>query len=70
MVDTRGPTDVGLKLCGPDSQTALIAEDDDSGVDLNARIGAPLIEGEYFVQVRHYSRASGAGDYSIRVRKT
>ncbi|HET8622343.1 MAG TPA: M12 family metallopeptidase [Gemmatimonadales bacterium] len=70
VVDTRGPTDVVMKLFGPDSQTALIAEDDDSGVDLNARIGAPLIEGEYFVQVRHYNRASGVGDYSIRVRKT
>jgi hypothetical protein len=31
VIDTRGPTDVGMKLFGPDSETALIAEDDDSG---------------------------------------
>ncbi len=69
VVDTRGPTDIVMKLFGPNSQTAVIAEDDDSGVDLNARIGAGLTEGEYFVQVRHYNRASGMGNYSIRVRK-
>ncbi len=38
IVDTRGPTDVVMKLFGPNSETALIAEDDDSGVDTNARI--------------------------------
>ena len=31
MIDTRGPTDVVMKLFGPNSETALIAEDDDSG---------------------------------------
>lgn len=69
VVDTRGPTDVVMKLFGPDSQTALLAEDDDSGVDTNARIAADLIAGEYFVQVRHYNRASGMGNYSIKVRR-
>jgi hypothetical protein len=69
VVDTRGPTDVVMKLFGPNSETALIAEDDDSGVDLNARIAANLIAGEYFVQVRHYNRASGKGNYSVKVRK-
>ena len=38
VIDTRGPTDVVMKLFGPDSPTQLIAEDDDSGVDYNARI--------------------------------
>ena len=38
VVDTTGPTDVVMKLFGPNSHTALIAEDDDSGVDYNARI--------------------------------
>lgn len=69
VIDTRGPTDVVLKLFGPNSRTALIAEDDDSGVDYNARIGARLKAGEYFAQVRHYNRASGVGKYSIRVSK-
>jgi hypothetical protein len=69
VVDTRGPTDVVMKLFGPNSPTALMAEDDDSGVDLNARITANLIAGEYFVQVRHYNTARGMGSYSIKVRK-
>lgn len=68
VIDTRGPTDVVMKLFGPDSETALIAEDDDSGIDANARIAAGLVKGEYYVQVRHYNRASGMGDYSIKVR--
>ena len=70
VIDTRGPTDVVMKLFGPNSETALIAEDDDSGIDTNARIAANLIAGEYFVQVRHYNRASGMGNYSIKVIKT
>ncbi len=69
VIDTRGPTDVVMKLFGPNSETALIAEDDDSGIDTNARIAFTLIAGDYFVQVRHYNRASGMGDYTIRVRK-
>lgn len=69
VIDTAGPTDVVMKLFGPNSTTLLIAEDDDSGRGLNARIAANLIAGEYHVQVRHYSRERGAGDYSIKVRK-
>jgi astacin (peptidase family M12A) len=68
-IDTRGPTDIVMKLFGPNSQTALIAEDDDSGIDTNALINADLIAGEYFVQVRHYNRASGKGNYSIKVQR-
>ncbi|WP_418314857.1 M12 family metallopeptidase [Piscinibacter sakaiensis] len=67
IIDTQGPTDVVMKLFGPDSKTDVIAEDDDSGVRLNARIAGALVEGEYFVQIRHYSRAR-TGEYSIRVR--
>jgi hypothetical protein len=69
VIDTRGPTDVVMKLFGPNSETALIAEDDDSGIETNARIAADLIAGEYFAQVRHYNRASGMGNYTIKVRK-
>ena len=70
VIDTRGPTDLVIKLFGPDSPTALIAEDDDSGIGLNARIASRLIEGRYYVQVRHYNRASGMGNYSIRVSRS
>lgn len=69
VIDTLGPTDVVMKLFGPNSETALIAEDDDSGLDTNARIAADLVKGDYFVQIRHYSRQSGIGKYSIKVRK-
>lgn len=69
VIDTRGPTDVVMKLFGPNSPTALMAEDDDSGVDYNAHIAADLIEGRYWAQVRHYNRASGVGKYSIRVAR-
>lgn len=69
IVDTRGPTDIVMKLFGPDSHTSVVAEDDDSGVATNALIRAELIPGEYFVQVRHYNRARGTGNYTIKVRR-
>jgi hypothetical protein len=69
VVDTRGPTDVVMKLFGPDSKTNLIAEDDDSGYQYNARIVADLVPGEYYAQVRHYNRANGVGNYSVRVHR-
>ena len=69
LIDTRGPTDVVMKLFGPDQPTALIAEDDDSGVAYNARLAVDLWPGRHWVQVRHYNRASGVGDYSVRVRR-
>jgi hypothetical protein len=69
IIDTAGPTDTVMKLFGPNSETALIAEDDDSGLSTNSRIAVPLIAGKYFVQVRHYNRASGTGKYSVKVRR-
>jgi hypothetical protein len=69
VIDTRGPTDVVMKLFGPNQPTALIAEDDDSGYALNARIAADLVPGDYWVQVRHYNRDAGTGDYSVRVKR-
>jgi hypothetical protein len=68
IIDTQGPTDVVMKLFGPNNQTALIADDDDSGLDSNALIATDLTAGQYYVQVRHYSQASGTGKYSIKVR--
>lgn len=68
-IDTRGATDVYMKLFGPDSPTALIAEDDDSGYGQNARISKALLPGQYWVQVRHYDRSNGTGRYTIGVKK-
>jgi astacin (peptidase family M12A) len=68
IIETGGQTDVVMKLFGPNSQTNLIAEDDDGGVGRNARIAVRLIPGQYFVQIRHFNTASGTGSYSIRVR--
>lgn len=68
-VETEGPTDVIMSLYGPDSQTKLIAEDDDSGIDRNAQIVANLAPGTYFVQVRHYNSSGGTGSYRIRVSR-
>lgn len=68
-IDTKGSTDVVMKLFGPNSPTALMAEDDDSGDGTNALIRANLISGVYYVQVRHYNRAAGTGHYSVKVRR-
>jgi hypothetical protein len=68
-ITTGGQTDVMMKLFGPNSRTDLIAEDDDGGVGLNARIAAELVPGKYVVQIRHYNRDRGTGDYTIKVRR-
>lgn len=69
VIDTKGPTDVVMRLFGPDSHTNVIAEDDDSGTGTNARIIASLVPGQYYAQVRHYNRAEGKGDYTVRARR-
>lgn len=68
IVATTGKTDVVMKLFGPGSKTSLIAEDDDGGIGTNARIIADLIPGQYFVQVRHFNKASGTGKYKVSVK--
>ena len=68
-IETNGQTDLVMKLFGPDTQTNLIAEDDDGGVGLNSRIVADLTPGQYFVQIRHFNIQQGTGSYSIAVRK-
>lgn len=67
-IETRGRGDVVTKLFGPDSQTAFIAEDDDSGDGLNSRIVQQLEPGRYFVQVRHFSRHRSGEAYELTVR--
>lgn len=66
-IETGGQTDIVMKLFGPGSQTALIAEDDDGGEGRNSKIVADLLPGEYFVQIRHYNSTSGTGQYNISV---
>ena len=68
VIDTAGPTDMFMKLFGPDSPTALIAQDNDSGIAANARIAADLVAGDYYVQVRHFKPAE-KGRYTISVKK-
>lgn len=68
-IQTGGQTDLVIKLFGPNSQTQLIAEDDDGGEGYNSRITANLIAGDYFAQVRHYNTTSGTGNYTISVTK-
>jgi hypothetical protein len=70
VIETRGETDVYMKLFGPGSATNLLEEDDDSGRGLNPRISASLLKGEYYVQVRHYDRSKGTGSYSMSVKLT
>lgn len=65
-IETEGSTDVFMRLFGPNNQTNLIAEDDDSGSDRNARISSQLNPGDYFVQVRHFSPTE-TGKYRIHV---
>lgn len=65
-VETEGQLDMVMSLFGPNNATTLVAQDDDSGDQLNARIIAPLKPGSYTVRVRHYS-AKRIGDYKIGV---
>lgn len=67
IIQTGGRTDVVIKLFGPGSRTSLIAEDDDSGLGLNARIVTDLTPGAYFIQIRHFNSLAGTGRYSVRV---
>lgn len=68
LVETGGRTDLVMKLYGPDSRTLLVAEDDDGGQGLNPRIARQLVPGEYLLQLRHFNRSRGTGDYTIKVR--
>ncbi|MES2354002.1 MAG: pre-peptidase C-terminal domain-containing protein [Pseudomonadota bacterium] len=68
-VKTEGTTDLVMKLFGPDSQTRLIAEDDDSGDANNPKIVATLDAGMYYVQVGHYNGTNGTGGYRIDVAR-
>ena len=67
VIETSGSTDTFLSLFGPNSDSDLVTQDDDSGPGLLSRIQASLDAGTYFVRVRHFSPAE-TGAYGVRVR--
>lgn len=66
-IETSGERDVVMTLFASGKQSSPIAEDDDSGEGLNARISTTLGNGRYTVLVRHY-QPKGKGTYGIAVR--
>ena len=68
-IETSGNTDTFVSLFGPNSETRLIAEDDDSGTGNLSLLVQNLAVGQYFVRVRHFSPAS-TGPYGISVRSS
>lgn len=64
IVETLGSTDVVLSVLASDS---MIASDDDSGEDSNARLELNLAAGAYRVSVRHYG--TGTGEYRVMIRR-
>ena len=67
-IETFGTTDTFVSLFGPNSETSLIAEDDDSGPGTLSLLSLNLAVGQYVVRVRHFSPGS-TGPYGISVRK-
>jgi hypothetical protein len=65
-VVTTGSTDVLLTLYGPDSPTQRLAQDDNSGYAMQARIRLWLTPGAYLLQVRHADQTR-TGSYGLKV---
>lgn len=68
-IETTGNTDTFVSLFGPDSESRLISEDDDSGPGTLSLLVQNLTPGRYFVRVRHFSPAS-TGPYGIKVKRS
>ena len=68
-IETEGRTDLVMTLYGPDSETKLIMQDDDSGAGMNPKIVSDLAPGTYYVRVQHYDSEDGTGAYKIKVIK-
>lgn len=67
-IQTTGNTDTFVSLFGPNNESRLIAEDDDSGPGNLSLLTQNLTPGRYFVKVRLFS-ASSTGPYGLSVRK-
>jgi hypothetical protein len=65
-LETEGQLDMVMNLFGPNDATKFVAQDDDSGAQLNARIVTVLKPGSYTIRLRHFSNAR-TGDYKIGV---
>jgi len=65
-IETEGRIDTVMSLFGPDDNTKFVAQDDDSGGRLQARIVATLKPGVYTLRVRHFSEKR-TGNYKIGV---
>ncbi len=68
-VETSGTTDTFLSVFGPNSDTTLVAEDDDGGPGRASSLELDLQPGGYLVQVRHFS-STGRGAYGVSVSST
>lgn len=68
-IETEGRTDLVMTLYGPDSETNLITQDDDSGAGVNPKIVVDLTQGTYYLRVQHYDSEAGTGAYKIKVVK-
>ena len=66
-IKTKGSLDMYMHLYEV-STKKLIAEDDDSGSELNAMIEIELERGEYYVHLKHFN-SDEQGDYEILVVK-
>ena len=64
---TSGRTDTFVSLFGPNSETLLIAEDDDSGPGTLSLLVRDLAVGQYVVRVRLFNPSS-TGPYGISVQ--
>ncbi len=62
-IQTFGPSNIFMRLYGPDSPTKLITKNDDSGTGLNPLIEAALQPGKYYIQITH--RFDKTGEYKI-----
>jgi hypothetical protein len=65
-IETSGTTDTVVSLFGPNSETALVAEDDDSGTGSLSLLKRELAVGQYVILVRHFNSAR-TGAYGISV---
>jgi len=68
-IETEGRTDLIMKLYGPDTDTELLMQDDDSGTGYNPKITQELSSGIYYVRIQHYDTNKGTGSYTIKVTK-
>jgi hypothetical protein len=62
----REPSWLMVRL-GPNNKSSIIAEDDDSGKQYDAKITEKLDTGAHYARVRHY-KLTDTGKYGISVR--